>query len=197
MYFPWLRQSGNDEPVVPSGAVAGAWTAADLQRGVWKAPANIALRGIDGPLHQAGDTDQATHLDLNFIRTFTGRGTLIWGARTLSGTDQWRYIPVRRLANAVRRDISQVLGSAVFEPNSQPTWERLRSAADTYLYNMWQQGGLMGSTAQEAYFVLVGKGTTMTEDDVAAGRLVVKVGLAAVRPAEFTILQFAQEMGQV
>lgn len=84
----------------------------------------------------------------------------------------------------------------VFEPNSQPTWEVVRSAVDNYLHSLWQQGALMGSTPQEAYFVQVGQGVTMTQDDIAAGRLIVKVGLAALRPAEFIILKFIQEMTQ-
>ncbi|MFD4910897.1 phage tail sheath family protein [Kitasatospora purpeofusca] len=196
VYYPWLRQSGEADPVAPSGAVAGAWTAVDRERGVWKAPANIALRGIDGPLHQATDTDQGTHINLNFIRTFTGAGTVIWGARTRSEADQWRYIPIRRLFSAIERDIQSALRLAVFESNSQPTWELVRAAVDSYLYSLRTQGALMGSTTQEAYFVQVGKGVTMTEDDIAAGRLVLKVGLAALRPAEFTILQFTQEMDQ-
>ncbi|MFZ3496170.1 phage tail sheath family protein [Streptomyces sp. 5.8] len=196
VYFPWLRQSGDDEPIAPSGAIAGAWTAVDRERGVWKAPANIALRGIDGPLHQAGDTDQAAHRNLNFIRAFPGTGTLIWGARTLSDTDQWRYIPTRRLVNTVEHDIQRALRTAVFEPNATSTWEQVRSAIDTYLYALWKQGGLLGYTPQEAHFVQVGKGVTMTEEDVAAGRLIVKAGLATVRPAEFIILQFTQEVAQ-
>ncbi|RPF30191.1 hypothetical protein EDD96_6783 [Streptomyces sp. Ag109_G2-6] len=197
VYFPWLRQSGDDEPIAPSGAVAGAWAAVDRERGVWKAPANIALRGIDGPLLQATDTDQAAHRNLNFIRTFTGPGTVIWGgARTLSETDEWRYIPVRRLFNTVERDIQQALQSIVFEPNTHPTWERVRAAIDSYLDNVWKLGGLMGQRPQEAYLVQVGKDITMTQADIKAGRLIVKVGLAALRPAEFTFLQFTQEVGQ-
>lgn len=196
VYFPWLRQSGDDEPVVPSGAVAGAWAAVDRERGVWKAPANIALRGVDGPLHQAGDADQAAHRNLNFIRTFPEAGVLIWGARTLSDTGEWRYVPIRRLFNAVEDDIKRAMRFTVFEPNSAPTWERVRSALDSYLHGLWQQGGLVGQTPQEAYFVQVGRGITMSEGDVAEGRLIVKAGLAAVRPAEFVILQFTQEMSQ-
>ncbi|MEE1820792.1 phage tail sheath C-terminal domain-containing protein [Streptomyces sp. BE20] len=196
VYFPWLSQSGDDGPIVPSGAVAGAWSAVDGERGVWKAPANIVVRGIVGPLHQATDADQGAHRNLNFIRTFTGMGTLIWGARTLSETEQWRYIPIRRLANTVERDIHQALRPVVFEPNTQPTWERVRAAVDTYLHGLWRQGAVQGNTAQEAYFVQVGKGVTMTEADVAAGRLIVKVGIAALRPAEFSVLQFTQELGR-
>ncbi|MER5757657.1 phage tail sheath C-terminal domain-containing protein [Streptomyces sp. NPDC002082] len=196
VYYPWLQQTGDAEPVAPSGAVAGAWSAVDLARGVWKAPANIALRGITGPLHEATDTDQGAHLNLNFIRTFPGAGTLIWGARSRSETDQWRYIPIRRLVSVVERDIQAALRFALFEPNTTRTWHMVRAAADSYLHGLWQQGALHGNTPQEAYFVQAGEGITMTEDDIADGRLVVKVGLAATRPAEFITLQFTQETAQ-
>ncbi|MEW1675436.1 phage tail sheath C-terminal domain-containing protein [Streptomyces noursei] len=196
VYYPWLQQAGDAEPVVPSGAVAGAWTAVDRDRGVWKAPANIALRGITGPLHAATDTDQGAHLNLNFIRTFPSAGTLIWGARTRSETDQWRYIPIRRLVSVVERDIQAALRFAVFEPNSAPTWERGRAAVDNYLHGLWQQGALLGNKPEEGYLVQVGKGVTMTEDDIAAGRLILKAGLAALRPGEFITLQITQEMAQ-
>ncbi|MEU0634092.1 phage tail sheath C-terminal domain-containing protein [Streptomyces sp. NPDC005989] len=194
VYFPWLRPTGDDKPLVPIGAVAGAWTTVDCERGVWKAPANIALRGIDGPKYEATDTDQSTYRNLNFIRTFSGHGTLIWGARTLSGTQEWRYIPVRRLCSTVERDIQRALQTVMFEPNSQPTWEKVRAAVDSYLNSQWKQGGLMGNSDKEAYFVQVGKDITMTQDDVDGGRLILKVGLAAVRPAEFIILEITQEM---
>lgn len=156
----------------------------------------IALRGIDSPQYQATDTDQNTHRNLNFIRAFSGRGTLIWGARTLSDTDRWRYIPVRRLFSTVERDIQDALRIAVFDPNTQSTWQMVRSAVDHYLYNLWKHGGLQGQKPDEAYSVQVGEGVTMTADDVAAGRLILKVGLAAVRPAEFSILQFTVQVGQ-
>lgn len=194
VYYPWLRQAGEAEPVAPSGVVAGAWTATDSQRGVWKAPANIALRGIDGPFHEADDTDQGVHLHLNFIRTFT-QGTRIWGARTLTETTEWRYIPTRRLCSTIERDIRNALRSAAFEPNTEVTWEAVRAAVDAYLHGLWQQGAFQGTTPQEAYVVQVGKGSTMTEADIAAHRLVLKASVAAVRPGEFVTLQFTQEIG--
>ncbi|MET9533214.1 phage tail sheath C-terminal domain-containing protein [Streptomyces sp. NPDC006649] len=194
VYFPWLKPGGEAEPVAPSGAVAGAWCALDRERGVWKAPANIALRGTVGPLQKATDTEQAAHPNLNFIRTFPERGTLIWGARTLSATDDWRYIPVRRLFNTVERDVQNALRVAVFEPNTPPTWTQVHAAVDTYLHALWRQGALQGNNGKEAYFVQVGQGVTMTGDDIAAGRLIVKVGLAALRPAEFIILTLTLEM---
>ncbi|MEU5773464.1 hypothetical protein ABZ819_09240 [Streptomyces venezuelae] len=121
MYCPWLRQSGEEAPVIPSGAVAGAWATVDRQRGVWKAPAKIALRGIDGPFLQATDTDQRAHPNLNFIREFAERGTLIWGAWTLDDTDDGRLILIRRLYNMVERHVQSVLEQAVFEPNTALT----------------------------------------------------------------------------
>ncbi len=133
---------------------------------------------------------------INAIRHFTGKGTLIWGARTLDQTDNWRYIPVRRLFNTAERDIKRAMRFAVFEPNSQPTWKRVQTAIDNYLYQLWQQGALAGNKPQEAYFVQIGKDITMSEDDIQQGKMIVKVGMAAVRPAEFIILQFSQYVAQ-
>ncbi|WP_445374826.1 phage tail sheath family protein [Photorhabdus tasmaniensis] len=181
----------------PSAAVAGAYAATDASRGVWKAPANVALNNAK-PAAVITDNDQSTmnKAGINAIRHFTGKGTLIWGARTLKDDDNWRYIPVRRLFNAAERDIKQAMRFAVFEPNSQPTWERVRSAIDNYLHQLWQQGALVGSRPQEAYFVQIGQGVTMSDDDIKQGKMIVKVGMAAVRPAEFIILQFSQKLAQ-
>ncbi|MEW2530638.1 phage tail sheath C-terminal domain-containing protein [Streptomyces sp. NPDC047071] len=190
VYHPWLVPSGQDEAIPPVGAVAGAWAACDRSRGVWKAPANIVLSGAT-PLHRTTDSDQAAHQSLNFIREFRDRGTLIWGARTLAASDQhdWRHIPVRRLFNAVDRDLMRMLQTVAFEPNTQPTWERVRAAVDTYLYGLWQQGAFQGATQKEAYFVQIGQGVTMTDQDIADHKLILKTGVAAVRPAEFVVLQ--------
>lgn len=103
---------------------------------------------------------------------------------------------MRRLFSTVERDIQDALRIAVFDPNTQSTWQMVRSAVDHYLYNLWKHGGLQGQKPDKAYSVQVGEGVTMTADDVAAGRLIVKVGLAAVRPAEFSILQFTVQVGQ-
>ncbi|WP_434524658.1 phage tail sheath family protein [Photorhabdus asymbiotica] len=181
----------------PSAAVAGAYAATDASRGVWKAPANVVLNNaIPNKVitdDKQGDMNEA---GINAIRYFTGKGTLIWGARTLKESDDWCYIPVRRLFNSAERDIKQAMRVAVFEPNSQPTWERVRSAIDNYLHQLWQQGALVGSNPQEAYFVQVGQGITMSELDIRNGKMIVKVGMAAVRPAEFIILQFSQNVAQ-
>ncbi|MGV7961254.1 phage tail sheath C-terminal domain-containing protein [Photorhabdus tasmaniensis] len=181
----------------PSAAVTGAYAATDASRGVWKAPANMALNNAK-PSESITDDKQGTmnEAGINAIRHFTGKGTLIWGARTLDKTDNWRYIPVRRLFNAAERDIKKAMQFAVFEPNSQPTWKRIQTAIDNYLYQLWQQGALAGNKPQEAYFVQIGKDITMSDTDIKQGKMIVKVGMAAVRPAEFIILQFSQNVAQ-
>ncbi|PQQ23919.1 phage tail sheath family protein [Photorhabdus hindustanensis] len=191
-----IAANGN---VIPASAVmAGVYCATDASRGVWKAPANVVLSGISDVTERLNDDEQGTmnQQGINAIRYFNGRGFVVWGARTLQNDDNWRYIPVRRLFNSAERDIKQAMRTAVFEPNSQPTWERVKSAIDNYLYSLWQQGALAGNKPQEAYFVQIGKGITMSDDDIKQGKMIVKVGMAAVRPAEFIILQFSQHVAQ-
>lgn len=181
----------------PSAAVAGAYAAVDVSRGVWKAPANVMLSNAT-PIISISDAEQGVMnpLGINAIRSFTGRGTLIWGARTLDKTDNWRYVPVRRLFNSAERDIKRAMRFAVFEPNSQPIWEKVKAAINSYLQSLWQQGALQGNKPDEAWFVQIGKGVTMTDDDIKNGRMIIKIGMAAVRPAEFIILQFTQNIAQ-
>lgn len=185
LYHPWLILSGDGEPVPPVGAVAGQWCRVDRERGVWKAPANVTVHGAR-PSQAVTDTEQGQAQPVGILREFTGQGLLVLGDRTLNETDDpWTYIAVRRLADMVERDLQKALQWAMFEPNTQPTWEKLRAAADGYLHDLWRQGGLQGSKPEEAYFIHIGQGITMTDVDVRAGRIVLKVGLAAVRPAEF------------
>ncbi|KAF9389906.1 hypothetical protein CPC16_005483 [Podila verticillata] len=187
-----------------SPAVAGAYCRTDKERGVWKAPANVALRNVDGladvnalPI-SVTDAMQAKMMEagVNAIRYFSDRGPMIWGARTMvpPATPTWLYIPVRRLFNAAQRDIQQAMRFAVFQPNSQPTWEAVRSAINNYLYRLWRDGALMGESQEEAYFIQIGKDVTMTDADIQQGRMIVKIGMAAVRPAEFIILEFTQDV---
>jgi len=207
VYYPYLNADWAKSethvpvmaPVPPSGAVAGAYCSVDRERGVWKAPANVSLKGGLQPIYKVSDSLQGQFNSgkaLNMIREFKDRGTLIWGARTLDDSDAWRYVPVRRLFNSAEKDIKKAMSFAVFEPNNEPTWERVRSSIDNYLRQLWQQGGLLGNSEKEAYFVQVGKGITMTDDDIQQGKMIVKVGMAAVRPAEFIILQFSQDVNQ-
>ncbi|RUL78809.1 phage tail sheath family protein [Dyella choica] len=201
VYYPWLEATWADIPVPPSAAMAGVYCKVDLTRGVWKAPANVTLQGGMLPQYPVTDDLQGRYSSgngktLNMIRVFNNGGTTVWGARTCEDSDLWRYVSVRRLFNSAERDISEAMKSAMFEPNSQPTWELSRAAITNYLYRLWQQGALAGVTQDEAFFVQVGKGVTMTQTDIDLGKMIVKVGMAAVRPAEFIILQFTQDVAQ-
>lgn len=210
VYYPWLTAEWGEKDkegkrtsvnIPPSAVMAGIYASVDNNRGVWQAPANVPIQGGLQPKYPVTDDLQGQYNKdkakaLNMIRTFPKSGTLVWGARTLEGSDNWCYIPVRRLFNSAERDIKNAMSFAVFEPNSQPTWETVRRAIDNYLYSLWQQGGLVGNKAEQAYFVHIGKGITMTDDNIKHGEMIVKVGMAAVRPAEFIILQFTQNMNQ-
>ncbi|AHK18478.1 phage tail sheath family protein [Yersinia similis] len=199
VYYPWLTADWADADIPPSAVMAGVYAAVDLSRGVWKAPANIALKGGLEPKFLVTDDLQGVYNSnraFNMIRNFTNTGTTVWGARTLEDKDNWRYIPVRRLFNTAERDIRRAMSFAVFEPNSQPTWERVRAAVSNYLYDLWRQGALAGNSEEEAYFVQIGLGVTMTADQINEGKMIIKIGMAAVRPAEFIILQFTQDVEQ-
>ncbi|UNK29924.1 phage tail sheath subtilisin-like domain-containing protein [Serratia plymuthica] len=180
----------------PSALMAGVYCKTDRERGVWKAPANVVLNGVSDVSVRVTNEQQAelNPKGINVIRHFSDRGLVVWGSRTQKDDDDWRYIPVRRLFDAAERDIKKALQPMVFEPNSQPTWKRVQAAIEHYLYRLWQQGALAGNNAEEAYFVRVGKGITMTQDEINQGKMIIQVGMAAVRPAEFIILQFTQDM---
>ncbi|OCA53083.1 phage tail sheath family protein [Photorhabdus namnaonensis] len=198
-YYPYLTADWTTKDIPPSAAIAGIYCSVDRTRGVWKAPANVILQGGMKPKFKVTDNLQGTYNTgkaINMIREFPNTGVTVWGARTLEDKDNWRYIPVRRLFNSAERDIKNAMSFAVFEPNSQPTWKRVQTAIDNYLYQLWQQGALAGNKPQEAYFVQIGKGITMTDEDIKQGKMIVKVGMAAVRPAEFIILQFSQHVAQ-
>lgn len=184
--------------VPPSGAIAGIYCKTDRERGVWKAPANVILNGVSDVSVRVSDDKQGpmNEAGVNVIRYFSDRGVVVWGARTQQDDDNWRYVPVRRLFDTAERDIKKAMRPVVFEPNSAPTWTRVWAAVDSYLYGIWQKGGLAGNSPEEAYFVRIGKGVTMTEEDINQGKMIVQVGMAAVRPAEFIILQFTQNMAQ-
>lgn len=186
--------------LLANSAMAGIYCSTDAKRGVWKAPANVTLSGTTGVSAVVTDDFNGTmnSAGINAIRSFVNRGTVVWGARTLAGTSSgdtsWRYIPVRRLFNSAERDIKKSMQTMVFEPNNQPTWEKVRAAIENYLHTLWTQGALAGATPKDAYFVQIGEGVTMSADDIAQGKMIATVGMAAVRPAEFIILQFTQNM---
>jgi uncharacterized protein len=205
IFYPWCLAgcfknvvSASQEPLAPSIVAAIAIAKTDSTRGVWKAPCNVPVSNVT-PYYPVSDDLQGKFnqgMALNMIRAFPDTGTILWGARTLEDSDNWRYIPVRRLFNMVEKDIKSSLNKLVFEPNSQPTWQRAKSAVDNYLHRLWQKGALVGNKAEEAYFVQIGKNVTMTQDDITQGKMIMKIGLAAVRPAEFIILQFSQDISQ-
>jgi uncharacterized protein len=194
----------DDQRVVlpPSAAIAGIYARVDREQGVWKAPANEGVLAVLGPVAKLTDDDQdQLNIDatagksVNAIRAFTGKGTLVWGARTLAGNDnEWRYVPVRRLFITIEESARKASAFAVFEPNDQGTWLKVKAMIESYLYGLWQQGALAGAKPEDAYYVHVGLGTTMTPQDVLEGRMIVEIGIAAVRPAEFIVLKFSHKM---
>ncbi|RKP55964.1 phage tail sheath family protein [Pararobbsia silviterrae] len=197
VYYPFLSVTWTTVAIAPSAVVAGLYCRNDRTRGVWKSPANIPLSAGYTPKFTVTDSLQGTYNTgkaINMIRYFPDTGNLVWGARTLDDSDDWRYIAVRRLFNSAEADIKQTMEAMVFEPNNQPTWQKVYSAIDNYLYGLWREGALLGAKPEDAYFVQIGEGVTMTPDDIAKGRMIAKVGMAAVRPAEFIILQFTQNM---
>lgn len=195
-----LNQSTTDLP--PGGIMAGIYSRVDENRGVWKAPANVPVSGVVGPAVKITDKDQEDlNIDatagksINAIRAFTGKGTIVWGARTLAGNDnEWRYVPVRRFFNMVEESIKKSTMWAVFEPNDANLWVKLRAMIENYLTTLWRAGALAGATAEAAFFVKVGLNETMDNIDILEGRLNIEIGLAAVRPAEFIILKFSHKM---
>jgi uncharacterized protein len=184
----------------PSAAVAGIYSAVDNNYGVWKAPANVSLNNVNAPSVLMNDVDQESlNIDVNFgksinvIRNFPGKGTVIWGARTLAGNDnEWRYISVCRFFMMVENSIQNALKTFAFEPNDNNTWITIKSLIDNFLILQWRQGALQGARPEEAFFVNVGPGDTMTAQDILDGRMIVQIGMAAIRPAEFIIITIAQ-----
>lgn len=188
----------------PSSSMAGIYARVDNQRGVWKAPANVGIRNVRELSVLLTDQEQALlNIDtvsgksINAIRQFEGRGMLVWGARTLDGnSNEWRFINVRRLFLFVEQSVKNASQFVVFEPNSAVTWKRVESMINSFLTLLWRNGGLVGATTEEAFFVSVGVGKTMTIQDVLEGRMIVEIGLAASRPSEFIILKFSHFIQQ-
>ncbi|MEM7374091.1 MAG: phage tail sheath C-terminal domain-containing protein [Bacteroidota bacterium] len=186
----------------PSGAIAGVYARVDADRGVWKAPANVSLSGVLGLTEEIDETDQASlNVDvnagksINAIRAFTGKGILVWGARTLAGNDnEWRYISVRRFFNMAEESIKKASAQFVFEPNDANTWVKVRAMIENFLTLQWRAGALAGAKADDAFYVRIGLGQTMTSEDILGGLMIVEIGMAVVRPAEFIVLRFSHKM---
>ncbi len=188
----------------PSPSIAGVYAKVDSSRGVWKAPANVSLNRVKGTTLNITDEaqglmnlDPSTGKSVNAIRAFYGKGILVWGARTLAGNDnEWRYISVRRFYNMVEESVKKATGAFVFEPNNANTWVKVRAMIENFLTLQWRAGALAGAKPEHAFFVRVGLGQTMSAQDILEGRMIVEIGMAAVRPAEFIILRFSHMMQQ-
>jgi phage tail sheath protein FI len=203
LYHQIKARIGQELVTLPSSAaIAGIYAQVDRSRGVWKAPANVAVAAVLGPSvlinhEEQGllNIDTTAGKSINAIRNFTGRGTIVWGGRTLAGNDnEWRYVNVRRLFITIEESVRKASAFAVFEPNDANTWLKVKAMIDNYLYGLWQQGALAGSKPESSYFVNVGLGRTMTAQDILDGNLIVEIGIAAVRPAEFVILRFSHKL---
>lgn len=191
--------------LAPSSTIAGVYAKVDNTSGVWKAPANVGLNYVIAPTvkisHEAQESlnvDATAGKSINAIRTFTGKGTLVWGARTLDGnSNEWRYVSVRRFFNMVEESVKKATERFVFEANDAKTWVRIKTMIENYLNQQWTSGALAGSTPEQAYYVSVGLNETMSAQDILEGRLIIEVGMAAVRPAEFIVLRFSHKAQEV
>lgn len=199
MYHPWLQcydsLAKRNACFPPSGAIAGIYARTDNARGVHKAPANEIVRGCTGLSVSYNETEQGklNPKGINLIRALPGQGIRVWGARTCSGDGNWKYINVRRLFIFIEESIRVNTNWAVFEPNDEMLWSRVEGTIRVFLTTQWKNGALAGATAEEAFFVNIGK-STMTEDDILNGRLICVIGVAPVRPAEFVIFRITQKM---
>ncbi|MBW3467447.1 phage tail sheath family protein [Arthrospiribacter ruber] len=198
-----IVEIGKLRPILPpSTFVAGVFADMDARQGVWKAPANVSLQGIKS-LTSAISQSEQQHFNVdilngksvNVIREFPGRGFLLWGARTLAGNDnEWRFVPVRRLAIMVESSVKEALEKVVFEPNNPNTWTKVRVMTENFLQMLWRKGALQGSTIENAFYVRCGLGHTMNQQDVSEGRLVLEFGISMMRPSEFTVFRLIQNL---
>ncbi len=201
LYYPWVLISDPltklTKAIPPSGVVAGTFSATDSLRGVHKAPAGTSdgylnsVVGIERPVTK-GEQDTLNPMGINVIRSFPGSGIAIWGARTLSSIAEWRYVNVRRLMMYIKESLDQGTQFVVFEPNSPVLWGQVRRTISSFLTRVWRDGALFGSRPEEAFFVKVDEENNPAEVRD-AGQLVVEVGVAPVKPAEFVIIRISQQ----
>jgi phage tail sheath protein FI len=198
-YFPWLRGRDAIDPdqlvsIPPSGHMAGIYARTDSERGVHKAPANVTIRGAQGltQLLSRAEQDVLNPVGVNCIRFFTREGVRVWGARTLApSASNWRYLNVRRLFNMIEESIAINTRWVVFEPNAGPLWKDIQRDVGAFLTLLWRQGALAGSRPEDAFFVKCDAETNPPEV-VDAGQVVVVIGIAPVKPAEFVIFRIGQ-----
>ena len=209
LYFPtlWQTNSLHDnqfEEFAPCGAVAGVMARTDSDRGVWKAPAGLEARlggvpALSVPLNDA-DTGQLNPLGINCLRAMPAAGRVIWGARTLEGSDrlasEWKYIPVRRTALFLEESLYRGTQWVVFEPNDEPLWAQIRLNIGAFMQSLFRQGAFQGKTPREAYFVKCDSETT-TQTDINNGIVNILVGFAPLKPAEFVVIKIQQLAGQI
>jgi uncharacterized protein len=198
-YYPWVKMMDAIVPaqevdVPPSGPVAGIWARSDGTRGVHKAPANELITGATGmtaPVTR-GDNGVLNDAGVNCIRSFAREGIRVWGARTVADpSSEWRYLNVRRLFNMIEESIAEGTSWIVFEPNTPTLWKHIRRDVGAFLTSVWRDGGLMGTTPEQAFFVKCDEETN-TQDDIDAGRLIAVIGIAPVKPAEFIVFRISQ-----
>lgn len=201
LYHPWLEVfdplDKKNMALPPSGSVAGIFARSDNTRGVHKAPANEVVRacvGLDCQFNK-GEQDILNPKGVNLIRVFPGQGIRVWGARTVSSDGSWKYVNVRRLFIFIEETIKANTSWAVFEPNDEVLWVRVQRTISVFLTNLWRGGSLAGSSADEAFFVNIGR-NTMSQDDIDNGRLICVIGVAPVKPAEFVIFRITQKTNE-
>jgi phage tail sheath protein FI len=201
IYAPWIviadPNTGDRVTAPPGGHVIGVYARTDVERGVFKAPANEVVRGA---LDVAVDIDEDTQAvmnprGVNAIRKFPERGIRVWGSRTLSSNGLWKYVSVRRLFIFLERSIYEGTQWVVFEPNDDRLWARVNDTIRLFLRSQWRQGALFGATEAEAFFITIDR-TTMTQDDILNGRLIAEIGVAPLRPAEFVIVRIFQHTAE-
>jgi len=205
LYYPWVvianpnaRPGRDDIPreiaLPPSGFLCGIYARNDIERGVHKAPANEVVRGALRFEREVsfGEQEMLNPLGVNCLRFFPGRGYRVWGARTASSDPEWKYVNIRRYFNYLEASIDRSTQWAVFEPNGERLWANIRETIASFLYNEWRNGALLGSKAEDAYFVRCDR-STMTQNDLDNGRLVCLIGVAALKPAEFVIFRIGQK----
>lgn len=198
LYHPWLQVfdplDKKNIAIPPSGSMIGIYARSDSTRGVHKAPANEPVRacvGLDCQFNK-GEQDILNPKGVNLIRSFPGMGIRVWGARTATSNPSWKYINVRRLFIFIEESIKANTNWAVFEPNDEVLWVRVRRTIEVFLTGMWRDGSLAGSSPEEAFFVNIGH-DTMSQDDIDNGRLICVIGVAPVKPAEFVIFRISQK----
>lgn len=197
MYYPWVRVvdplTRQEIALPPSGFVAGIFARNDINRAVWKAPANEVVNlaiGFEQTLNKS-QQDVLNPEGINCFRYFSGRGNRLWGARTVSSDPEWKYVNLRRYFAFLERSIDRGTQWAVFEPNGEALWENVRRTIYDFLFDQWVQGALLGDKAEKAFFVKCDR-STMTQNDLDNGRLICLIGVAALKPAEFVIFRIGQ-----